>query len=144
LRQTRPRTAVLYMSGYTDDAITRHGLLDAEIQLIVKPFTVDVLCAKVRDVLDRARGGRAPAASVAAATSEVAGPPDGAGTRALPTQLVDKLRQAVAAARYDDIVALLDEVERVDRATATSLRQSLDSFDYQGLVTALAGAKTEG
>jgi two-component system cell cycle sensor histidine kinase/response regulator CckA len=43
---------VLYMSGYTDDAIVRHGVLEQGIAFIYKPFTVDNLVAKLREVLD--------------------------------------------------------------------------------------------
>jgi two-component system, cell cycle sensor histidine kinase and response regulator CckA len=49
----RPETTVLFMSGYTDDAIVRHGVLEAGVQLLEKPFTLQTLAVKVRAVLDR-------------------------------------------------------------------------------------------
>ncbi|MFN2515260.1 MAG: ATP-binding protein [Pyrinomonadaceae bacterium] len=48
----RPRLKVLYMSGYTDDAIVRHGLLDAKLNFIQKPFDAATATRKVREVLD--------------------------------------------------------------------------------------------
>jgi PAS domain S-box-containing protein len=47
-----PDIKVLYMSGYTDDAIVKHGVLESEIQFLNKPFTHDGLVRKVREVLD--------------------------------------------------------------------------------------------
>ncbi len=52
LDQTRPRIKVLYMSGYTDDIIMRHGVLDERMPFLGKPFTVVELTRKVREVLD--------------------------------------------------------------------------------------------
>ena len=47
----RPDTKVLYTSGYTDDAVVRHGVLESGIAYLQKPFTVDSLARKVREVL---------------------------------------------------------------------------------------------
>ncbi|MDP2971891.1 MAG: ATP-binding protein, partial [Deltaproteobacteria bacterium] len=47
-----PKMKVLYMSGYTDSAIVHHGILDKGVNYIQKPFTVDGLARKVREVLD--------------------------------------------------------------------------------------------
>jgi two-component system cell cycle sensor histidine kinase/response regulator CckA len=51
----RPGLRVLYMSGYTDDAIGLHGVLEPGLHYLQKPFAPDVLARKVRDVLDGAR-----------------------------------------------------------------------------------------
>jgi DNA-binding NarL/FixJ family response regulator len=48
----QPDLKVLYMSGYTDDAIVHHGVLDPGIAYIPKPFTPETLASKVREILD--------------------------------------------------------------------------------------------
>lgn len=52
LTSERPEIRVLYMSGYTDDAIVHHGVLEPGIAFLQKPFSVDDLWNKVRAVLD--------------------------------------------------------------------------------------------
>jgi FixJ family two-component response regulator len=52
LRPARPEMRVLYMSGYTDDAIARHGVLDANTEFLEKPYDATGLEARVRRILD--------------------------------------------------------------------------------------------
>ncbi|HEY2253928.1 MAG TPA: response regulator [Planctomycetaceae bacterium] len=53
LLEERPQTKLLYMSGYTDDAVMRRQILNAEAPFLQKPFTPEALVQKVRAVLGR-------------------------------------------------------------------------------------------
>jgi CheY-like chemotaxis protein len=55
LRPLRPEMHVLYMSGYTNEAIVRHGVLEPDTMFIQKPFTPAALGQKVREALDLGR-----------------------------------------------------------------------------------------
>jgi DNA-binding NtrC family response regulator len=52
LKQVYQDFKVLYMSGYTDNAIVHHGILEKGMNYLQKPFTVEGLARKVREVLD--------------------------------------------------------------------------------------------
>jgi PAS domain S-box-containing protein len=53
LMSLHPETRILYMSGYTDNVIVHHGVLEKGVNYIQKPFTIDELTRKVREVLDK-------------------------------------------------------------------------------------------
>ena len=52
LRDVVPDMRVLFMSGYTDNAMVHQGLIDRDVQFLQKPFTAEAVAAKVRSVLD--------------------------------------------------------------------------------------------
>jgi PAS domain S-box-containing protein len=56
LESLQPGMKILYMSGYADNAIAQHGVLGEGVNYIQKPFTVDGLARKVREVLDKSSG----------------------------------------------------------------------------------------
>jgi PAS domain S-box-containing protein len=52
----RPDTKVLFLSGYTNQVVVEHGVLEANAEFLQKPFTPETLARKIRTVLDRRRG----------------------------------------------------------------------------------------
>src|SRR5579863_3855332 len=52
VKSIRPDIRVLFMSGYTDQAVVHHGILETDAVLLQKPFTVAALAAKLRDILN--------------------------------------------------------------------------------------------
>jgi CheY-like chemotaxis protein len=53
LEAARPGLKVLFMSGYTEDAVSHRGVLKVGLSYLQKPFTSDALVRKVRETLDR-------------------------------------------------------------------------------------------
>ena len=143
LLRARPAIKVLYMSGYTDNAIVHHGVLDAGTQFLAKPFTSAALMEKVREVLDegtdRFAGGREPAAKDGAEVKEQ--PLDKAALQSVPRDVLDKLRRAVTVARYDEIAELIETIRMTEPDLAAGLRRMADLFDYDGLRSLLGQGK---
>ncbi len=52
IKEFRPQIKVLYVSGYTRDSIVDHGVLKPGVHFLAKPFTLDSLASKVREILD--------------------------------------------------------------------------------------------
>ena len=55
LQPWHPEMKVLFMSGYTDNAVSQQGLLDPGVAFLEKPFSPKTLAQKVRQVLDESR-----------------------------------------------------------------------------------------
>jgi signal transduction histidine kinase len=54
LRARKPDLPALFMSGYTDNVVVRHGILEGDLEFLEKPYSADRLAAKVREVLGAA------------------------------------------------------------------------------------------
>ncbi len=52
IKVIHPETTILYMSGYTDDIISKHGVLDEDVHFLNKPFTPSILATKIREILE--------------------------------------------------------------------------------------------
>jgi CheY-like chemotaxis protein len=136
LCKIRPHLKILFMSGYTNDAISRHGVLEPGTHFLGKPFSLNDLKWKVREVLD---GGVTnlmvePSPTVTPDAGREEQPFDLNAFRGIPKDLLGKLRGAVIAARYDEIGEILEAIRAVEPAAATHLRRMADLFDYPGML----------
>jgi two-component system, cell cycle sensor histidine kinase and response regulator CckA len=140
LSKTRPAMKVLYMSGYSDDAISLRGVLEEGTSLLEKPFTATELARKVRAVLD---GGITDSDSVRAPVAQAEAEPgnqplDENAVRAVAPEIVSKLRAAVIAARYDEILELVESIRPAHPDLSARLRRMAVDFDYEGMQALLS------
>jgi two-component system cell cycle sensor histidine kinase/response regulator CckA len=52
-RALRPSIKILFQSGYTDDTVVGHGILQTEVPFLQKPFSIDALAKKIRNLFDQ-------------------------------------------------------------------------------------------
>ena len=64
IRSQLPQIKVLLMSGYTDDALAHHGVLDENLPFLEKPFSPAKLSGKVRGILDGTVARKIPSCSL--------------------------------------------------------------------------------
>jgi PAS domain S-box-containing protein len=135
LALARPGIKVVYMSGYTDDAIVHHGTLDPGTNFVAKPFSAADLTRKILEVLDSEISNPADGHEQSIkADAEMKEPQlDKDALRALPQDVLNRLRQAVIAARHNEIIELLESVRIANATLATELRRMADVFDYDGM-----------
>ncbi|MBI5505918.1 MAG: response regulator [Deltaproteobacteria bacterium] len=116
----RPSTRILYMSGYADDAIVRHGLLEPGSEFVPKPCPTDVLLRKVRELLEtrrsRERAGRVLIVD------------DSRDERVLEARLLSRAGyQVIEAASGEEALALLER-ETVDAVITDVNMTGMDGF----------------
>ena len=141
LLKVRPALKVIYMSGYADDAIVRHGVLEAGTHFLGKPFTGTDLTWKVREVLDCVSAGQGQAHVAGVELNVQPQPPDGDALRALPTEVLDRLKRAVIAARHEEMVEIVESIRITEPDLAAGLMRMVDLFDYEGMRNVLGQHK---
>ena len=133
LATQRPATRLLYTSGYTDDEVVRRGVRAAELHFLPKPFTEGELLEKVREVLDGAEPRRWSLRPAGGLDELGALPFDPRAVRALPGALLDRLRRAVATARYDTVAGIVEDLRATAPEVAAGLVELADRYDGKRL-----------
>lgn len=135
LHSARPQMLVLYMSGYADDAIVHHGVLDSGVHFIQKPFTVDGLAKKISQVF-----GRADPVSADESYTDKSSPQEMQADEVkerlatLPAELLQELNRAALEAGRAGAVTVVDEIGRFDEELAELLRAWINRFRFDRIV----------
>ena len=136
----RPELRALYMSGYTDDAIVRHGVLESGVHFLQKPFSVNSLAKKVSEVL---RGpDRGPLCDRFSAAPEAHGMQDELVAKRiadLPTALIEQLSRAAQEANRRKAVEIIHRVRSRDDELATALQSLLKRYRFDKIISFTEG-----
>ena len=57
-RVRRPDLKVLFITGYAENAVVRDGYLEAGMQIMIKPFTMEALATRIQDIIGRERAAK--------------------------------------------------------------------------------------
>jgi len=139
LRRIQPTMRVLYMSGYTENAVVRSGVIDPQVHFISKPFTGGELTGKIRGVLDSSvrRHTSGQMQSLQDESSPRALSPGCATLPLLPADLLARLLDSVIRARHDEAINVVETIRLTDPELATALRNQVDNFEYESLIEML-------
>jgi len=111
-------------------------VVDEGTYFIGKPFTATDVARKVRSVLDSDFNNIPDGHEQVHKRADVVvngESLDRAAFQALPDEVLGELRKAVAAARYDDIVEIVETIRITEPDVATGLRRMAEIFDYDGI-----------
>jgi two-component system cell cycle sensor histidine kinase/response regulator CckA len=146
-----PHIKVIFMSGFADSAVQNNEIdHDQVISIIGKPFSAADLTHKVREVLDGVIPSKIEKNEKMIITHKTR------NNRViplkklqlLPIKIYKDLRQATLAARYDDLVQIIEKIHSIDTNLAEILYQLVDEYNYDGILDLIdekgGGEKSDG
>ena len=132
-----PHIKVIFMSGFADSAVQNNEINnDQTISIISKPFSTADLTLKVREVLDGVMLSKIEKNEKIVLTHKTR--KNGVILQKklplLPIKIYEDLRQATLAARYDDLVQIIEKIHSIDANLAELLYQLVDEYNYDGIL----------
>jgi PAS domain S-box-containing protein len=138
LHEERPEMCVLYMSGYTDDAIVHHGVLDSSVHFLQKPFSTTDLAKKVSEAMGRSALFVAEASPlVVTAAPEIDDASISQRLVALPADLWTELSRAALETNRQKTAEVVSRIRVQDQELAAILESWLSRFRFDKIVSLL-------
>jgi PAS domain S-box-containing protein len=135
LHPERSEMRVLYMSGYTDDAIVHHGVLETGVHFLQKPFSFNSLAKKVGEALGRRDLIMGEDLfSEATASHEIDEDLAFNSLAELPEELLDQLSRAAVEGNMSRMSEAVERIRERDEAFAAVLRSWLERFRFEKIV----------
>ncbi len=126
LRASSPHMACLYMSGYPDDIISHHGVLEEDLHFLQKPISQEALAAGVREALGSWSGDPAGSADIFIPEEPMTG-----ADEVLPRESIGDLREALEAGDMLLFEERLPPVRRVAPGIAAQLNKLADRYEFE-------------